>query len=387
MAKRRMFCRKIIESDPFSDMPLSAQALYFHICLAADDDGFVSGVKGIRRRIGASEDDLRILIAKRFLIPFSSGVVVVRHWRVHNSLRADRYTPTEYADEAALLMLKRSEPDKGCYYMRVTPLEGAPLDGAMPSGEIEACALNGNQSATGRQPDGALTDAETTLTGEIMTKPLNGNQTATTGIPLVALRYRYRDSNSSVDSTYNRNDTIIPRVGEKEEDNDSNRLSRARARVRARDDDADKGDGDTDAMRRTGAPRRSGAPRRAPTGAGRKGGSAEDAPPTAGDDDLIEAMRPDGPGELGDIEALAEMMAQPVVRRLYGRRAGALMGIFVSGDYPADLAGYAVMLTELRNRRSPLDKPYAYTLSLLDDWTAQGFKTREDVQEAREGVI
>ena len=106
MAERRMFTQKIIDSDAFLDMPLSTQALYFHLNMRADDDGFVNNPKRIQRTIGASEDDLKLLIAKRFVIGFESGVLVIKHWRMHNTLRKDRYNPTQYQDELSLLDVK-----------------------------------------------------------------------------------------------------------------------------------------------------------------------------------------------------------------------------------------------------------------------------------------
>ncbi len=106
MAEKRMFTQKIIDSDPFLDMPLSTQALYFHLNMRADDDGFINNPKRIQRTIGASEDDLKLLIAKRFLICFESGVIVIKHWRMHNTLRKDRYNPTQYQEEMALLDVK-----------------------------------------------------------------------------------------------------------------------------------------------------------------------------------------------------------------------------------------------------------------------------------------
>lgn len=106
MAERRMFTQKIVDSDAFLDMPLSAQALYFHLNMRADDDGFVNNPKKIQRMIGASDDDLKLLIAKRFLLCFDSGIIVIKHWRMHNLLRKDRYCPTQYQDEMALLELK-----------------------------------------------------------------------------------------------------------------------------------------------------------------------------------------------------------------------------------------------------------------------------------------
>jgi Asp-tRNA(Asn)/Glu-tRNA(Gln) amidotransferase C subunit len=109
MAEKRMFTQKIIDSDPFLDMPLSTQALYFHLNMRADDDGFVNNPKRIQRTIGASEDDLKLLIAKRFLIGFENGVIVIKHWRMHNTLRKDRYNPTQYQEELAMLDVKENK--------------------------------------------------------------------------------------------------------------------------------------------------------------------------------------------------------------------------------------------------------------------------------------
>lgn len=111
MAERRMFTQKIVDSDAFLDMPLSTQALYFHLNMRADDDGFVNNPKKIQRMIGASEDDLRILISKRFLLTFESGVIVIKHWRMHNLIRNDRHNPTQYQDELSKIRLK----DNGAY--------------------------------------------------------------------------------------------------------------------------------------------------------------------------------------------------------------------------------------------------------------------------------
>ena len=106
MAEKRMFTQKIIDSDAFLDMPLSTQALYFHLNMRADDDGFINNPKRIQRTIGASEDDLKLLIAKRFVICFENGVIVIKHWRMHNTLRKDRYNPTVYQEQYALLEVK-----------------------------------------------------------------------------------------------------------------------------------------------------------------------------------------------------------------------------------------------------------------------------------------
>lgn len=108
MAERRMFTMKIVDSDAFLDMPLSAQALYFHLNMRADDDGFVNNPKKIQRMIGANDDDLKVLITKRFVLAFESGIVVIKHWRMHNSLRKDRYHPSQYQDEVNQLILKEN---------------------------------------------------------------------------------------------------------------------------------------------------------------------------------------------------------------------------------------------------------------------------------------
>jgi len=107
MAERRMFTKKITDSDPFTEMPLSAQALYFHLNMNADDDGFLNNPKKIQRSIGASEDDLKLLIAKRFILTFEKGVIVIKHWRMHNLLRKDRYNETQYIEEKDTLLLQK----------------------------------------------------------------------------------------------------------------------------------------------------------------------------------------------------------------------------------------------------------------------------------------
>ena len=106
MAEKRMFTKKITESDAFLDLPLSAQALYFHLNMNADDDGFVNNPKMIARIIGAKNDDLNLLEGKRFVLPFPSGVIVVKHWKMHNTIQADRYKPTSYVDEMSKLSVK-----------------------------------------------------------------------------------------------------------------------------------------------------------------------------------------------------------------------------------------------------------------------------------------
>lgn len=112
-----MFAKTIIDSDEFLDMPLSAQALYFHLSMRADDDGFVNSPKRIQRMIGASEDDMKLLLAKSFILLFDTGIIVIKHWRINNYIQNDRYKPTMYTDERAMLTLKENNEyllDDGC---------------------------------------------------------------------------------------------------------------------------------------------------------------------------------------------------------------------------------------------------------------------------------
>ena len=109
MAERRMFSKQIIDSDAFLDLPLSTQALYFHLSMRADDDGFVNNPKKIRRLVGASEDDLNLLIAKSFLIKFETGLVVIKHWKIHNYIQKDRYRPSAYIEEKEMLKIKENK--------------------------------------------------------------------------------------------------------------------------------------------------------------------------------------------------------------------------------------------------------------------------------------
>lgn len=104
-----MFAKTIIDSDAFLDMPLSSQALYFHLNMRADDDGFVNNPKRILRTIGANQNDYDLILAKRFIIEFESGVVVIKHWRMHNYIRIDRYKPTVYQDEKEQLATKENK--------------------------------------------------------------------------------------------------------------------------------------------------------------------------------------------------------------------------------------------------------------------------------------
>lgn len=106
MAERRMFSKEIIDSDAFLDMPVSTQNLYFHLGMRADDQGFVNSPNKIMNTCKAAKNDIDLLIAKSFIIPFESGVVVIKHWLINNLIRADRLKPTRYQEEYAQLNVK-----------------------------------------------------------------------------------------------------------------------------------------------------------------------------------------------------------------------------------------------------------------------------------------
>ena len=105
MAERRMFAKTIVTSDAFLDMPASTRCLYFLLGMVADDDGFVNNPKSIMRQAGSTVDDMNLLIAKRFILTFNSGVVVIKHWCIHNTIQKDRYKETKYLEEKSTLML------------------------------------------------------------------------------------------------------------------------------------------------------------------------------------------------------------------------------------------------------------------------------------------
>lgn len=106
MANKRMFSKQITTSDAFVDMPVSSQLLYFHLNMEADDDGFVANPKRITRMIGAGDDDLKILLSKRFLLGVGNGIVVIKHWLLHNTVRKDMYIPTQYTEQKKLIQTK-----------------------------------------------------------------------------------------------------------------------------------------------------------------------------------------------------------------------------------------------------------------------------------------
>jgi len=108
MAQKRMFSLDIVGSEEFLSMPISSQALYFHLGMHADDDGFINP-KTILRLTGSGDDDLKVLLAKRFTLSFETGIIVIKHWLIHNLIRGDRYKPTRYQEEKKLLIVKENK--------------------------------------------------------------------------------------------------------------------------------------------------------------------------------------------------------------------------------------------------------------------------------------
>jgi hypothetical protein len=104
MARRRMFSLDIIDTDSFMDMPQTSRLLYYELCMRADDDGFVASPKKIMKMVGCNDDDFKILIGKQFIIPFETGIVVIKHWKIHNYIQNDRYKETIYQEEKDQLM-------------------------------------------------------------------------------------------------------------------------------------------------------------------------------------------------------------------------------------------------------------------------------------------
>lgn len=146
LAQKRMFTMKIVDSDAFLDMPATTQCLYFHLNMRADDDGFIGNPKRIMKITGASEDDLRLLIAKRFVLTFEDGVIVIKHWRMHNTLSRDRYVETSYTNEKKMLLLK----DNGSYS----------LTGGNPIDDTRLIERSGRQTQQRRNKDATKTHSD-----------------------------------------------------------------------------------------------------------------------------------------------------------------------------------------------------------------------------------
>jgi hypothetical protein len=149
-----MFTKKITDSDAFIEMSSAAQALYFHLNQGADDDGFNNQVQMAMWKAHASVDDLKVLMAKNYIIRFESGVIVIKHWRMHNTLRKDRYTPTNFQDELQMLGIK----DNGSYTLGCQVVaEGLP-SGCLSIGKVSKV----KESIV----EGSVEDGATTTTTE-----------------------------------------------------------------------------------------------------------------------------------------------------------------------------------------------------------------------------
>ena len=138
-----MFAKTIIDSDAFLDMPASTQLLYFHLSMRADDDGFINKPKSIMRSCGGNDDDMKLLIAKKFIIPFESGIVVIKHWKIHNLIAKDRYTETKYKEEKATLMLDENNAYTNCI-QDVNKMETQVSIGKVSQGKSRLVEVSGN---------------------------------------------------------------------------------------------------------------------------------------------------------------------------------------------------------------------------------------------------
>lgn len=143
MAERRMFAKRIIDSDAFLDMPLSTQSLYFHLSMRADDEGFINNPKRIQRMIGASDDDCKFLIAKGFILVFETGVIVIKHWKIHNYIQKDRFKPTICSEEKKEIVTEEDGTYTQC------TRNGYALDTQVSIGKVSIGKVNSIESPKG----------------------------------------------------------------------------------------------------------------------------------------------------------------------------------------------------------------------------------------------
>ena len=141
--KRRMVSLDVVDTDAFLDMPISTQNLYFHLSVRADDDGFISNPKKITRYIGGNDDDMKILLVKKFLISFEEGICVIKHWRMNNFIAKDRYTETKYLNLKRTLFIRKN----GAYTLNA---DGEAI--AVPDGHFTLEKLSVNDPLTLGQP-------------------------------------------------------------------------------------------------------------------------------------------------------------------------------------------------------------------------------------------
>ena len=160
MAKKRMFNLDIVGSDAFLDLPHTAQALYFQLGMRADDDGFVGNPKTIQRIAGTKASDLELLVKKRFLLQFPSGVVVIKHWKINNQIQKDRYTPTVYTEEYQSLYIKDNkaytEMDKCC----IQSVSEMDTQISIDKNRLDKNSIGGEKHAHGFFSNVLLTDDE-----------------------------------------------------------------------------------------------------------------------------------------------------------------------------------------------------------------------------------
>ena len=150
MAERRMFAKTIIDSDFFLDMPMSARLLYYDLGMRADDDGFVNSPKKIMKMCGNADNDLSILVAKRFIILFQTGIIVIKHWKLNNYLRADRYRETSYLNEKSQLEIKENGAYKTIDSAVITCLpDGIPV---VDAGKVSIGKLSKGKDSKGESP-------------------------------------------------------------------------------------------------------------------------------------------------------------------------------------------------------------------------------------------
>lgn len=163
MAERRMFAKSIVLSDAFLDMPATARCLYFTLGMFADDDGFVNSPKSIMRQCGATTDDMNVLLAKKFVYGFDGGVVVIKHWRINNLLRADRHHETTYTDELKLLEVD----ENGAYKMVGIPSDNQVTTNCQPSADNIGLPSIGKVSI-GKDSIGKVREEEVKSIGEVV---------------------------------------------------------------------------------------------------------------------------------------------------------------------------------------------------------------------------
>ena len=160
MAKKRMFSIDIVGSDSFLDLPYSAQCLYFQLGMRADDDGFVGNPKTIQRIAGTKASDLELLVKKRFLLQFPSGVVVIKHWKINNQIQKDRYTPTVYTEEYQSLYIKDNKAYTEMDTSRIQDVSKMYTQNSIDKNRLDKNSRGGEKHAHGFFTNVLLTDDE-----------------------------------------------------------------------------------------------------------------------------------------------------------------------------------------------------------------------------------